>query len=178
MIRAAALLAAVLTATGAGAVTPCDVPHPVEAATLAQAAPGEHAVLHGRLAFDPGLIVLPDAAPVDMGGMGRLIPARAGRPMPARFEGRVLDRMGVGRPVAATVTLIPHCPGGWEGAPPTPCDWFAPVRGWLLFARVADGGYVVELSTCGRSSYPDPDPATLDAIAACLRDGACGAPGP
>jgi hypothetical protein len=154
VIRLAAALA--LGATQAAALT-CAPVDPIQGFRDAQAAPETYHVLHGELSFDPG--------DMPQGGTAE-DPEPSPEPVAARFSGFALGLEGFTRAVEAPVTLRPTCAGPW-------CGSIAPGT-WLLFAQVAEAGYVVEIGPCGGAAFDQVPEATLGALAACLRGEACG----
>ena len=162
LIQAAALMAATGVAPGASALT-CAPPDSLRTFATAQAAPEGYVVLLGRLDFDEGRM----PAPV-IGGDGQAggAPVGSPAPVPARLAGTALGPDGFTLPAPDAVTLRPICLGPWCGTIPTG-------ETWLLFAERTAEGYEVETGPCGGWAFMDPDAATLDAVAACLRGAAC-----
>lgn len=132
----------------------CVRPDPLVALAEAEASPDSHVVLRGRLDFDEGAM----PAPVSEG-------APAPEPVAARFEGAGLGRAGFAIPIVAKVTLRPVCAGPWCGSVPTG-------EAWVIFARVADEGYEVEVGPCGGALFRD-EPGVAEAVAACHAGGDC-----
>ena len=137
----------------------------------AHASPESYVVLQGRLSFDrqhlADLLASQGPRLSDDLADGTVSPPVIG-PVPARFEGRSLGARGFTQPVAAAVTLGASCSMG--------CALVEPGEELLLFARPTEAGYQVTISDCGGSIHPVPDPATVRAMSACLRDGGCPAP--
>lgn len=165
MIRWIVHAATVLAATSASALT-CSPPDPVRTFATAQAAPEEYVVLLGRLTFDDTQMPAPIIS--DDGTMGDV---RDGPPdsLPAKLDGFALGQDGFTLPAPADLIVQPICLGPWCGHMPSGGTW-------LLFAERTAEGHVVETGPCGGWAFMDPDQATLDAVAACMRGEACNAP--
>lgn len=157
-----AFVALLLPAAPAGALT-CAPADPLQSFRSAHAAPESYVVLHGRLSFDPA--VMSGSREPPPGALETVL-----EPVEARFEGAALGLVGFTRPVRASVHLVPTCLGQF-------CGSIGPGEDWLLFARPSGTGtYRVEIDPCGAWAFDRPSQGTLDALAACFREGACEAP--
>lgn len=154
------LLAACLAATEATALT-CVPPDALQSFRMADEAPESYVVLHGRLSFDQAQ--MPDGSEIPPGAAETRL-----APVPAQFEGFALSLSGFTRPVRAPVLLQPLCLGQF-------CGSIGPGEDWLLFAQASGNGqYTVTVDPCGQWAFDRAPQATLDALASCIRGGACG----
>jgi hypothetical protein len=163
MPRPAALLAllAALAAPPAAALT-CAPPDPLRSFHEADAAPEAYMVLHGRLALPasgwPDVSAGPPGYPE--------APVATLPPVAARFEGFALGGNGFTHPFSGPILLDPLCAGPWCGS--------IGDGTWLLFARQDGADWRVAVSPCGGWAFENPPPRMLDALAACMKGGACG----
>lgn len=150
-------LAALLALGGTQAVALSCLPaDPIREYQEAQASPNTFHVLFGHVTFDASQM---------SGGLSE-DPEPEPAPVRAQFDGNSLASDGFTRPLVTEITLQPTCAGPY-------CGSVAP--GFLLlFARVTDGGYIVEVGPCGGGAYDEMNQQTILDLYACAAGESCG----
>ena len=133
------------------------MPDPLRSFAEIDAAPETYRAYIGRFAFDAAKLPRMQApADVDM----------TSAPIPADFDGRQLGPTGFDTVIEAAMILQPSCAGPWCGA-------LVPGEEVLVFARVEEGGLIVDLEPCPGKVQAAPDAETREKLAACMRGEAC-----
>ena len=155
-MRALALAAAFGCSAAPALALSCLAPDPVRSFRTAQASEAPYIVVHGVFEFDEG------ALPRSHGTAA----SPEGAAITAQFAGQGLTRDGFTTDLSIPVTLNVQCLGPW-------CGGISPEIPHLAFLERRDGGYHLSVSACPQDAFANPDPATLDAMTACLNGGEC-----
>lgn len=150
MIRLALLLS--LGLTGQAQALSCLTPDPQTTFDRVAAAEEIYYVAYGRFGFDQSRMPGMNGTPTSV---------------PATFEGTSLTRDGFTAPFTADVTLDIGCAGPW-------CGGISAGREMLVFLEKRDDGLHLSLPACADTAFDTPDPALLDRITTCFRQGFCG----
>lgn len=154
-MRALALSAAFACCAAPALALSCLAPDPERSFRNAQGAEASFIVVHGVFDFDPGQLPRADG------------PERPeGVAIAAQFAGKGLTRDGFTTALSIPVTLNVQCLGPW-------CGGIAQGIAHLAFLERRDDGYHLAVSACPQDAFANPDPATLDAMTACLNGGGC-----
>ncbi|MZR15321.1 hypothetical protein GQE99_20065 [Maritimibacter sp. DP07] len=146
-------LVAALVAPGPAAALSCIRTTPTDAFQRADESPDRYVVVHGRLDFDQSRA--PEGYDEDASDVT----------LPARLSGQALNRDGFTTPFDVSLDLTLQCAGPW-------CGTIARDVDQLLFVKVLDRGYALEIGACPGNAFANPSQGDLDAMVECL-GGAC-----
>ncbi|WP_458791882.1 hypothetical protein [Yoonia sp. MH D7] len=135
---------------GQAAALSCLPPDAVQTFNTLSADEANYFVLYGALDFD-----------TEKQPQGVVNEPRNPDPVPARFTGKGLTETGFDNDFIRDVTLQPLCAGPW-------CGSAAAQVPSLIFAKVAGDNIIIEVSPCGGTIFPEPSPATLENMTACM----------
>lgn len=151
------VLALCMCAIGSqSAALSCMQPEPMLTFNQVLNAPEPFYVLHGTLRF-----AQKDLPPRMRDGGGA-----APDPVPADFSGTFLTADGFTNDLDMAVNLQVSCTGPWCGAAQSGVEA-------LFFVPVTDGTVTIVADPCASLIFPNPAPAVLAAITACMQGGDC-----
>lgn len=137
---------------GPGLALSCIKPEVSNSFREAVAATEDYVVVYGILKFDDRLKPKPDFTNVDGGNVE----------IPARLEGKALNKSGFRADFAQDITLELACFGPWCG------DAVSGVK-YLAFLRQTGRKYVLTADPCGNWAFQDASRAQLEQARQCMR---------